>query len=106
MEMETETDKTGGSEGKRITEVAVQGDGETNQEAIRISTTQVGSSLLARLAVANHTPEELALGYLRYEAVRRMNPRTFGELHRRNLSGSFFDDLVDEILSKRGLTCV
>jgi hypothetical protein len=59
-----------------------------------------GSSLdrLVRLVVSNHTPEELALGYLRYEAVRRMNPRTFGELHRLNLSGRFFDDLVDEAL--------
>lgn len=53
---------------------------------------------LVRLVVANHTPEELALGYLRYEAVRRMSPRTFGELHRLNLSGKFFDDLVDEAL--------
>lgn len=62
--------------------------------------TQSGSSLqrLVRLVVSNHTPEELALGYLRYEAVRRMNPRTFGELHRLNLSGRFFDDLVDDAL--------
>lgn len=59
-----------------------------------------GSSLdrLVRLVVSNHTPEELALGYLRYEAVRRMSPRTFGELHKLNLSGRFFDDLVDEAL--------
>lgn len=53
---------------------------------------------LVRLVVSNHTPEELALGYLRYEAVRRMSPRTFGELHKLNLSGRFFDDLVDEAL--------
>ena len=53
---------------------------------------------LVRLLVANHTPEELALGYLRYEAVRKMSPRTFGELHKLNLSGKFFDSLVDEAL--------
>ena len=61
---------------------------------------RVGGSLdrLVRLLVANHTPEELALGYLRYEAVRKMSPRTFGELHKLNLSGKFFDSLVDETL--------
>lgn len=53
---------------------------------------------LVRLLVANHAPEELALGYLRYEAVRKMSPRTFGELHKLNLSGKFFDSLMDEAL--------
>ena len=53
---------------------------------------------LVRLLVANHTREELALGYLRYEAVRKMSPRTFGELYKLNLSGKFFDSLVDEAL--------
>lgn len=53
---------------------------------------------MVRLAMSNHTPEELALGYLRYEAIRRMSPRTFGEIHRLNLSGRIFDDLVDEAL--------
>ena len=53
---------------------------------------------LVRLVASNHTPEELALGYLRYEAVRRMNPNTFGKLYKLNLSGRFFDDLVDEAI--------
>lgn len=53
---------------------------------------------LVGLVVSNHTAEELALGYLRYEAIRRMSPRIFGELHKLNLSGRFFDDLVDEAL--------
>lgn len=53
---------------------------------------------LVRLLVANHTPEELAFGYLRYEAVRKMSPRAFGELHKLNLSGKFFDSLVDEAM--------
>jgi len=53
---------------------------------------------LIRLCVANHTPEELALGWLRYEALRRVNPRTFAEMNRRNLAGEFFDDIVTEAL--------
>lgn len=55
---------------------------------------------LVRLMVANHAPEELALGYLRYELVRRMSPHSFGELHKLNLSGKFLDDLVDEALKE------
>jgi hypothetical protein len=53
---------------------------------------------LVRLCVANHTPEELALGWLRYEALRRVNPRIFAEMNRRNLAGEFFDDIVTESL--------
>lgn len=53
---------------------------------------------LVRLVISNHTSEELALGYLRYEAIRRLSPRTFGELYKLNLSGHCFDDLVDDVL--------
>ena len=53
---------------------------------------------LVRLCVANHTPEELALGWLRYEALRRVNPRIFSEMNSRNMSGEFFDDIVTEAL--------
>jgi len=53
---------------------------------------------LVRLCVANHTPEELAFGWLRYEALRRVNPRIFAEMNRRNLAGEFFDDIVTEAL--------
>jgi hypothetical protein len=53
---------------------------------------------LVRLCVANHTPEELALGWLRYEALRRVNPRIFAEMNRRNLAGEFFDDIVTDAL--------
>ena len=63
----------------------------------------VGTSDLVRLLISNHSKEELAIGYLRYEMVRRMSPRLFGlfgELHKKNLSGRFFDDLVDEALCK------
>ena len=51
---------------------------------------------LVRLCVFNHSAEELALGWLRYEAVRKMNPRQFGEMCKRNLGGEFFDDIVTE----------
>ena len=53
---------------------------------------------LVRLCVANHAPEELALGWLRYEALRRVNPRIFAEMNRRNLTGEFLDDIVTEAL--------
>ena len=53
---------------------------------------------LVRLCVANHTSEELALGWLRYEALRRVNPRIFAEMNRRNLAGEFFDDIVTDAL--------
>jgi hypothetical protein len=63
-------------------------------------TPQASGSLdrLVRLCVANHTPEELALGWLRYEALRRVNPLIFAEMNRRNLAGEFFDDIVTEAL--------
>jgi hypothetical protein len=49
---------------------------------------------LVRLCVANHTLEELALGWLRYECVRKLNARAFAELCKRNISGENFDRMV------------
>ena len=49
-------------------------------------------------ATAGRTPAELALGWLRYETLRRTNPSQFVLLHERNLRGEWFDDLVDEAL--------
>jgi len=54
--------------------------------------------LLVRVCAAKHTPEDLALGWLRYEALRRVDPHTFAEMHRRNLAGESFDDIVTEAL--------
>ena len=48
-------------------------------------------------AIANRTNEELALGYLRYEALRKVSPRQFSELHARNLAGENFDDMVTRL---------
>jgi hypothetical protein len=49
------------------------------------------------VTIATHSDEELALGYLRYERVRRMHPAAFAELYRLNLEGKgAFDELVDK----------
>jgi thymidylate synthase ThyX len=53
---------------------------------------------LVSLCVAVHTPKELALGWLRYEALRRLSPRIFAELHKRNIGGERFDDMVTQSL--------
>lgn len=44
--------------------------------------------------------DELALGFLRYEALRKLSPRAYGELHSKNINvpGAFFDTLVDELI--------
>lgn len=54
---------------------------------------------LVRLCVANHTPEELALGWLRYECVRKLNARAFAELCKRNISGENFDNIVTSAIA-------
>ena len=46
------------------------------------------------------TIHELALGFLRYEALRKCNPMTFQDLFLQNLHGARFDDLVDELITR------
>lgn len=41
---------------------------------------------------------QLALGYCRYKALRKLNPRQYAELHKRNLAGENFDTMVDELV--------
>lgn len=42
------------------------------------------------------------LNFLRYETVRRLNPREFTKLYKRNITtGEHFDDLVDQLILKR-----
>ena len=53
---------------------------------------------LVRTCIADNTPEELALGWLRYEALRRVSPRIFAEIDRRNFAGERFNDIVTEEL--------
>jgi hypothetical protein len=47
------------------------------------------------------SPQLLAIGWLRYEALRSLQPRQHAELHRRNLAGERFDDMVDALVIER-----
>ncbi len=47
-----------------------------------------------------HIESELVLGYLRYEALKKLNPRQYEELNKRNLNGENFDEMVDELIVK------
>ncbi|MDO8611114.1 MAG: hypothetical protein Q7R95_11365 [bacterium] len=44
------------------------------------------------------SPTELALGYLRYEVLRKLSPMDFYKLYKRNLVGENFDEMVDEMI--------
>ena len=39
-----------------------------------------------------------ATGYLRYEALRKLNASQYAELCQRNLNGERFDDMVDNLI--------
>ena len=41
---------------------------------------------------------EMALGYLRYEALRKIPPSKFQELHRRAIAGEHFDTMIDQLI--------
>lgn len=50
-----------------------------------------------------NTLDNLAVGCLRYEALRKLNVRQFGELFERNIrEGIPFDTLVDELIWENG----
>lgn len=51
-------------------------------------------------AMQCHNGAECAIGFIRYEALRKLNARQFAELSRRNLAGEAFDDLVDGLISR------
>lgn len=53
-----------------------------------------------KLALLLCKPEELALGWLRYEELRKLSVRQFKELNARNLKGEFFDSMVDELVKE------
>ena len=46
--------------------------------------------------------EELVIGWMRYKALRALTPSQFAVLHRRNLAGERFDDMVDELVADLG----
>jgi hypothetical protein len=54
-------------------------------------------------ALKSNIPLELAIGYIRYEALRKLNARQYADLFRRNLSGERFDDLVDGLIREGGV---
>ena len=45
-----------------------------------------------------HNMLELARGFMRYEALRKLNARQYAELMDRCYKGEAFDDLVDELV--------
>ncbi len=51
-----------------------------------------------RDAISERSTGELAVGFIRYEALRRLNPRQYAELHKRLLRGENFDGMVDELV--------
>lgn len=44
------------------------------------------------------TVPHLTLGFMRYEALRRLHPSEYMKLHNRNIAGERFDDLVDDLV--------
>jgi len=56
---------------------------------------------LIEKTLAARTPEELALGWLRYEELRRFSVAAYQCLTYRNLHGENFDEIVTNELLKR-----
>ena len=56
---------------------------------------------LIEATMAAQTPEELALGWLRYEELRRFSVAAYQCLTARNLDGENFDEMVTTELLKR-----
>ena len=50
--------------------------------------------------LATNTAPELAIGWLRYEAVRKLNMVEYGALLVRNLDGENFDVMVDKLVAE------
>jgi hypothetical protein len=51
--------------------------------------------------IADRTPEQLALGWLRYEELRRFSVAAYQCLTARNLDGENFDEMVTAEMLKR-----
>ena len=55
-----------------------------------------------RLAVTENTEPVLALAFVRYETVRKLNPRQFQELCEANIRhGMPFDNLIDTLADEK-----
>jgi hypothetical protein len=55
---------------------------------------------LVAATMEQRDPKELALGFLRYEALRKLGPASYAELCRRNYYGKNFDEMIDELITK------
>lgn len=44
---------------------------------------------------------EAAIGHARYETLRALNPREIVDIWKRSIAGERFDDMVDELVSRR-----
>jgi hypothetical protein len=53
-------------------------------------------------AKMNNSFEELAIGWMRYKALRVLTPQQYFMLHARNMAGERFDDMVDELVADLG----
>ncbi|MDO8610708.1 MAG: hypothetical protein Q7R95_09250 [bacterium] len=53
---------------------------------------------LIEKVLIDYPESELALGFLRYETLRKLNPRQFSKLNKRNLAGENFDQMVDDLI--------
>ena len=58
---------------------------------------QLRYEILIERALRGNNNIELAIGYMRYETLRKLNNRKFAYLNKLNLEGRNFDDMVDEI---------
>jgi hypothetical protein len=48
--------------------------------------------------LATNTAPELAIGFMRYEAVRKLTPGQFADLRHRAAQGGNFDAMVDKLV--------
>ncbi len=55
---------------------------------------------LIEKAIDDNMQKRLALGFLRYEAVRKLDARQYTDLQRRSLNGERFDKMIDELIIK------
>lgn len=70
------------------------------RDALHAEVERLQRELATAHADASHyasAAEDMRQQASRYERLRRLNPHQFAELHRRNLAGERFDDLVDAI---------
>lgn len=49
--------------------------------------------------IQDYPDEELALGFLRYETLRKFNLRQFADLHKKNINSEvIFDEEIDKMI--------